>query len=119
MVQTITVRSDETAYVNTGTFSIPVGGEFPVSSELENKIQEISSAISAQGISELHSEKDTFREFEHTVKGGNVEQLSFGSTISVSDFDWIMQHVDANYSAWLQEQVNPSGLDEIADPQVV
>jgi hypothetical protein len=93
MVQTLTVRTNGTAEINTGS-NIHIYGEDVLTQELQNKIEAIEAEISAEGISELHVERDTFREFEHAVKAGEVLSQPFGATVSVEDFDWIMQHVD-------------------------
>jgi hypothetical protein len=100
MVQTLTVRSNGTAEINTGS-NIHVYGEDVLTPELRGKIEAIEAEISAEGISELHVERDTFREFEHAVKAGEVLNQPFGSTVSVKDFDWIMQHVDVEKPAQL------------------
>ena len=93
MVQTITARSDGSVDVNTGTYCV-LGDGSSISSELQTKFDQIVSALASVGGSELHSEKDSFREFEHIVKAAEVTENSFGTTISASDFDWIMNHVD-------------------------
>ena len=100
MVQTLTVRSSGTAEINTGNY-VHVQGDMILTQELQNKIEDIEAEISAEGISELHVERDTFREFEHAVKAGEVLNQPFGSTVSVEDFDWIMQHVDIEKPAQL------------------
>lgn len=93
MVQTLTVRANGTATINTGSEIILLNG-VPFTDALQAKVDAIESVISAAGISELHVERDTFRQFEHAVSGGSVVENEFGTTVSVSDFDWIMQHVD-------------------------
>lgn len=98
MVQTLTVWSNGTAEINTGTYLLLCDG-VPFTASLQGKLDEIESAIFASGISQLHAEKDAFREFEHTVCAGEVVAKDFGTTVSVSDFDWIMQHVDAEAAA--------------------
>jgi hypothetical protein len=100
MVQTLTVRSNGTAEINTGS-NIHIYGDDVLTPELRNKIEAIEAEISAEGISELHVERDTFREFEHAVKADEVLSRPFGSTVSVEDFDWIIQHVDVEKPAQL------------------
>ena len=100
MVQTLTVRSNGTAEINTGNW-VHVQGEIILTQELQNRIEAIEAEISSAGISELHVERDTFREFEHAVKAGEVLSRPFGSTVSVEDFDWIIQHVDVEKPAQL------------------
>jgi hypothetical protein len=102
MVQTLTVWSSGTAEINTGTNFLLCDG-LPFSDALQTKLNAIEAAISIAGISQLHVEKDTFRQFEHAVKGGEVSDLQFGSTVSVADFDWIMQHVDVEMAAQAME----------------
>jgi hypothetical protein len=104
MVQTLTVRSNGTAEINTGNW-VHVQGEIILTQELQNRIEAIEAEISSAGISELHVERDTFREFEHAVKAGEVLGLPFGSTVSVEDFDWIMQHVDVEKPAKLAAEI--------------
>lgn len=98
MVQTLTVWSNGTAEINTGTNSMSCSG-IPFTAALQDKLDTIESTISASGISQLHAEKDTFREFEHVVVGGSVTANAFGATVSAADFDWIMQHVDSEIAA--------------------
>jgi len=98
MVQTLTVWSNGTAEINTGTDFLLCDG-VPFTESLQAKLDAIESTISAAGISQLHVEKDTFREFEHAVTAGKVAANGFGTTVSSSDFDWIMQHVDAEIAA--------------------
>jgi hypothetical protein len=93
MVQTLTVRLNGTAEINTGHYT-HAEGEVALTQELQDKIEAIEATISAEGVFELHVERDTFREFEHAVKAGKVLDRAFGSTVSVQDFEWIMQHVD-------------------------
>jgi hypothetical protein len=93
MVQTLTVWSNGIVEINTGTnFHLCDGS--PFSPDLDAKIDEIQTKISADGVSQLHVERDTFRQFEHIVKAGKVYAGDFGETVSPLDFDWIMQHVD-------------------------
>jgi hypothetical protein len=98
MVQTLTVWSNGTAEINTGANSMLCDG-VPFTDALQGKLEAIESAISAAGISQLHVEKDTFREFEHAVTAGEVAANDFGTTVSSADFDWIMQHVDGEVAA--------------------
>jgi hypothetical protein len=98
MVQTLTVWSSGTAEINTGTNSIRCDS-VPFTEALQAKLDAIESTISATGISQLHVEKDTFREFEHAVTAGEVAANDFGTTVSSADFDWIMQHVDSEIAA--------------------
>jgi hypothetical protein len=102
MVQTLTVWFNGIAEINTGVNFLLCDGK-PFSADLDAKIEEIEAKISADGISQLHVERDTFRQFEHAVKGGEVSDLQFGSTVSVADFDWIMQHVDVEMAAQATE----------------
>jgi hypothetical protein len=98
MVQTLTVWFNGIAEINTGVNFLLCDGK-PFSADLDAKIEEIEAKISANGISQLHVERDTFREFEHAVVAGEVAANEFGSTISSADFGWIMQHVDAELAA--------------------
>lgn len=98
MLKTLSVWSDGKAQINTGLYIIECVAE-PFTPELQDKLDEIRSAIISAGVSHLHVEKDTFRQFEHSVKAGQVTQYDFGSTVSSGDFDWIMQHVDVERAA--------------------
>ena len=89
MVQTLTVWSSGTAEINTGTNFLSCDG-VPFTEALQAKLDTIESTVSAAGVSQLHVEKDTFREFEHAVTAGEVAANDFGTTVSSADFDWIM-----------------------------
>ena len=96
MVQTITAWSNGSYVINTGSFATD-GSDIVFSVELEQKISDLITVFSASGASEFHAEKDTFRQFEHLVSGGNVSSNDFGTTISSSDFDWIMTKVNMEF----------------------
>ena len=98
MVQTLTVWSNGIAEINTGTNLLRCDG-IPFTDALQAKIDAVEALISSAGISQLHAEKDTFREFEHVVLAGTVAANEFGTTVSNADFDWIMQHVDDEEAA--------------------
>jgi len=98
MVQTLTVWSSGTAEINTGTNFLLCNG-VPFTEALQAKLEAIESTISAAGISQLHVEKDTFRQFEHAAVAGKISANDFGCTVSSADFEWIMQHVDAEIAA--------------------
>lgn len=98
MVQTLTIWSNGTAEINTGANFLLCDG-VPFTEALQSKLDAIESTISAAGISQLHVEKDTFREFEHAITAGEVSPNDFGATVSSADFDWIMQHVEAELAA--------------------
>jgi hypothetical protein len=97
MVQTINIRANGNVEINTG--SATVGLDFAYPQEISQRLDGIISVISAQGISELHCEKDTFRAFEHAVKGGSVTANDFGTTVSAEDFDLIMGSIIAQMDA--------------------
>jgi len=115
MVQTLTVWSNGTAEINTGTNSMRCDG-LPFTEALQSKLDAIESTISAAGISQLHVEKDTLRQFEHAVTAGDVAANDFGTTVSSADFDWIMQHVDSEIAA--QEAAAEAGAVE-SEPEVI
>ena len=98
MIQTLTVWSNGIAEINTGENFLLCDG-VPFTEALQAQLDAIESAISAAGISQLHVEKDTFRQFEHAVVAGEVAANDFGTTVSSVDFDWTMQHVDATIAA--------------------
>jgi len=93
MVQTITIKSDGSVSVNTGSNFVQ-SDAFDLSIELQNKFDQIVSSVMSLGASELHSEKDQYREFEHIVVAGLVSKMNFGSTVSADDFEWIMSTID-------------------------
>jgi hypothetical protein len=118
MVQTLTVWSSGTAEINTGTNSLLCDG-VTFTDALQAKLDAIESAISAAGISQLHVEKDTFRQFEHAVTAGEVAANDFGTTVSSADFDWIMQHVDAEYPAWLAASLPSQEESAESEPEIL
>jgi hypothetical protein len=113
MVQTLTVWSNGIAEINTGTNFLRCDG-LQFTEALHDKLDAIGSVISAAGISQLHAERDTFREFEHVVVGGTVSSGEFGTTVSAADFDWIMQHVDLELQAQKQ-----SPTEELTEPEII
>lgn len=98
MVQTLTVWSNGISEINTGTNALHCDG-VAFTNDLQLKLDGIEAVISAAGISQLHAERDTFREFEHLRQAGDVVVNDFGTTVSADDFDWIMQHIDAEIEA--------------------
>lgn len=98
MVQTLTVWANGVAEINTGSHFVQCTG-IPFTDALQAKIDAISSVISAAGVSQIHVERDLFREFEHLVVGGSVRDNPLGTTVSVADFDWIMQHINEEAAA--------------------
>jgi hypothetical protein len=98
MVQTLTVWSNGIAEINTGTGTLRLDGVASIG-DLQVKLDAIESTISAAGISQLHVEKDTFRQFEHAITAGTVALNDFGTTVSSADFDLIMQYADAEIAA--------------------
>lgn len=98
MVQTLTMWSNGTAEINTGSNFLLCNG-ISFTTALQAKLEEIEATFSAEGVSQLHAEKDTFRQFEHVVVAGEVTPHEFGTTVSDVDFNWIMQHVDAEVAA--------------------
>lgn len=98
MLKTLTVWSNGTKEINTGANFLKFDG-VAFTDALEEKMSAIGSTIAAAGISQLHAEKDTSRQFEHLLLGGEVLANEFGTTLSLDDFDWIMHHVDAEIAA--------------------
>jgi hypothetical protein len=114
MVQTLTVWSNGTAEINTGTNFLQCDG-VPSAAALQDKLDAIESTISAAGISQLHVEKDTFRQFEHAVSASGVAANEFGATVSAADFNWIMEHVDAEV---LAQQLVPE-VELSSGPEII
>jgi len=98
MVQTLTIWANGISEINTGNNFLLCNG-VAFTDALQEKLNTIERFISSVGISQLHVEKDFFRQFEHIVIAGNVTLNKFGETISPADFDWIMQHVDSEIHA--------------------
>ena len=98
MVQTLTLWSNGYAEINTGENFLPCDGT-PFTGSLQEKLDAIEASITASGASQIHVEKDNFRQFEHVVAAGLVSNNDFGTTVSSADFDWIMQHIDNELSA--------------------
>lgn len=103
MVQTITARADGSVDINTGKNFVSDG--LSISNDLQTKLDEVVAALNASGGSEVHVEKDTFRQFEHIVIAGEVSDNDFGTTVSSADFDWIMNHIDTVISEQEAEQL--------------
>lgn len=94
MLQTITIRSDNSYEVNTGSrvYDQIIDS---LSADLSAKITSIVNSMLSDGIVEVHSEKDTWREFEHVRSASGVDVNDFGTVISSADFDWIVSTVDS------------------------
>ena len=121
MAKTITVFSNGSVFVNTERYFVD-GDGVTISPELQSKFDEIVATSGAIGCAEVHSEKDEFRQFEHAVFADRVQPNDFGSVISVSDFDWIMSHIDAELDAAeaariLAEQQAASEPELVDQPQ--
>ena len=108
MVQTVNVKSDSTFEINFGSFSIVSDtSDVSLPADLISKISEIVSDLLASGASEIHSEKQTMSSFEHIRQGSNVISNDLGTTISESDFDWIMDQINSVEAAMNQALVDP------------
>lgn len=125
MVQTITARADGSVDVNTGTNFI-FGDGVDISGDLQTKFDEIVATLTSVGGSELHVEKDTFRQFEHIIVAGEVFDNAFGTTISSVDFDWIMNHIntvtaeqEAAELAAAQAKAEAAAVEDPAEPEPI
>lgn len=116
MVQTLTAWSNGTVEINTGENFLLCDG-VPFTTDLQAKLDALQTKFSSQGASQLHVEKDTFREFEHLVVGGLVKERSFGSTISGLDFQWIMQHVNSELAFREQVEIEKNKAEAQAQAQ--
>jgi len=94
MLQTITIRSDNSYEINTGSRATDQIID-SISADLSAKITSIVNSMLSDGIVEVHSEKDTWREFEHVRSASGVDVNDFGTIISSADFDWIVSTVDS------------------------
>lgn len=116
MVQTITLKADSSFVVNTG-INATSGDDISISIELQEKLNSISAALSSLGASEIHSEKDEFRQFEHVNIAGKISENSFGTVVSVSDFEWIMLQIDETYEAIAAAIAEEARLAAIAEEE--
>jgi hypothetical protein len=115
MVQTLTAWSSGVTEINTGANFLLCNG-IPFTDALQTKLDAIGSTISAAGISQIHAEKDVFRQFEHVVSAGQVAENDFGTIVSSADFDWIMQHVDAEITAQVEAAAAAAAAAEVEKP---
>jgi hypothetical protein len=116
MVQTITAWANGSVNVNTGTNAIE-GDGVHISNDLQTKFDAVVAALMALGGSEIHVEKDTFRQFEHVVIAGEVFDNPFGATVSSADFDWIMNHIDTVLAEQEAAQLAAIQAAEAADSE--
>lgn len=91
MTQLINITSD-------GSFSIAFGSvnllgttsdDF-LPAQLLVKMRAIQDRINEAGMSELHVEKDAFREFEHARIAADTVSYDFGTNVSEEEFEAIM-----------------------------
>lgn len=87
MVQTINMKSDGIAEICGDGFRVSTVEHATLSDGLQSKVDSLYSALSSAGASEIHIEKDTWRQFEHLIVAGEVLNNEFGTTFSSSDFD--------------------------------
>lgn len=74
MKHVINIKADGTVSVVLDGFQIIGSVDDPLlPSAVADQLALTFSAMTAQGVSELHMEQDTFRTFTHTVKAGLVE----------------------------------------------
>jgi len=117
MVQTITIRSDNSYDINTGSNSIDQSFD-SFSVDLSSKITGVVNSMLSDGIFEVHSEKDTWRQFEHVRSASGVDANDFGTVISSADFDWIMSEVDT-VIAEAEAAAQAAAQTEDPDPEVL
>lgn len=117
MVQTITIRSDNSYEINTGSITVDQSVDI-LSVDLSAKITSIISSMLSSGIVEVHSEKDTWRQFEHVRSASGVDQNDFGTIISAADFDWIMSEV-ANAIAEAEAAAAAAAQAEDPAPEIL
>lgn len=91
MTQLINIKSD-------GTFSIAFGlvnllgttSDDFLPAQLLVKMRVLHDRINEVGISELHVEKDAFREFEHARVAADTITYDFGTNVTEEEFEAIM-----------------------------
>lgn len=113
MVQTITIRSDGSYDINTGQVAVDQSIDI-FSADLSAKITGIVNTMLSDGIVEIHSEKDTWRQFEHARTSIEVDAYDFGTKISASDFDWIIAEVKTAV-----EQAELEANEQDPEPEVI
>ena len=89
MTEVLNVKSDGSLEIQTASNSFN-GGEYVLPADLQALIDQVSASLSDVGGSEIHVERDTWRQFEHLVVAGEVLANDFGTTVSDADFSQIM-----------------------------
>lgn len=124
MVQVINIRFDGSIEVNWGGFAINTNVE---NADLPQSFTSIMSSILSKmqqdGISEIHSEKTDFKNFEHVIVAGVVTENQFGTVISLDDFNSVMsqeQEVDLAINPPPPEipETDPSLEEDPTDPSL-
>lgn len=64
-----------------------------------SKLSTIHTAMQSAGQSEIHCERRPFKSFEHVVKGADVTENNLGTTISLTDFNYLMDNRAAAITA--------------------
>lgn len=74
MTKVVNIKADGGTSIILDEFEITVSVDDPLlPGAVADGLAASFSAMSSQGVSELHMEQDTFRTFTHTVKAGLVE----------------------------------------------
>ena len=102
MAQTITIWSNGVAEINTEINFVRLDGE-PFTDALQAKVDVVLAVITEEGVTQIHVEKDTNREFEHRVVGTEVLTSPFGTTVSAEDFSWVMSHIEEQVALQQEE----------------
>ncbi|NIQ10022.1 MAG: hypothetical protein GWO10_09115 [candidate division Zixibacteria bacterium] len=93
MAQVLNVKADGSIEIQTGS-NLFTHTDHLLSGDLQALIDQVTDSLNNLGASEIHVEKDTWRQFEHVVTAGEVTPNDFGTTVSEADFNQIMTLTD-------------------------
>ena len=117
MTQTINMKSNDVVEISGDGIFVANVEHATLPAELQSKVDSLHSALSAAGASEIHIEKDTWREFEHLIVAGEVFNNEFGTTFSSADFDATMSLASSfisDLNAQAEEESDSGGSGEPA-----
>lgn len=89
MTEVLNLKSDGSFEIQTVSNSFN-STEYVLPADLQVLIDKVSASLLNIGGSEIHVERDTWRQFEHVVVAGEVSANDFGTTVSDADFNQIM-----------------------------
>lgn len=74
-------------------------GDALLPSAYEAKLSAIHTAMQSAGHSEIHCERRPFKSFEHVETTSGVTENALGTTISLTDFNYLMDNRAAAITA--------------------